>query len=181
MNDETPNIYEMDDFELGQLGAIAAKPDANSRVAAALGIAPPVPMAPPSDQPLVAAPIASQDQITDDADYSRTNLYDIIKQGAKAVDQAMNLATESQHPRAYEVLAQLLAVQSANVDKLLQLQKVKKALTANTDNNNAMQAPQNINVANAIFVGSSNELVRMMRKEHTAPKVIAVDDPDRDE
>lgn len=153
--------------------------NANTALAQALGIATPATPTPNVPAPRPAPPIASNTQIEDDSQYARENIYGLIENGAKAIEDVMDVARESQHPRAYEVLGQLLKIQSDNVDKLLALQKNKKALLAPAAGEDAaMQAPQNINVANAIFVGSSSELVRMMRKEHVAPKTIELDDSD---
>lgn len=119
------------------------------------------------------APIQSDNKIEDDAEYARQEAYDLVQKGAEAIDQIMEVARESQHPRAYEVLAQMLKTQSDNLDKLLKIQKDKKQLLQQDPSNGA--GPASINVANAVFVGTSSELIRMIRKEQQTPYVIDVD------
>jgi len=126
-----------------------------------------------STKPLVEAPIASNNQIHDDAEYARVNVFDVIEQGAKAIEMASELARESQHPRAFEVLGQLLKVQTENIDKLLKIQKDRKQLQ---DNSSAVQQSPSINNSNVVFVGTTDELVRMMRKNHSSPTVIEIED-----
>ena len=144
--------------------------DANTSVAVALGITPaPVPAVTPP-QARIERPIASNSQIENDAEYARTNIYDIIEQGAKAVDLATNIASESLHPRALEVLGQLLKVQSDNVDKLLKLHADKQKLNAAAGISSVGASP--ITVQNAVFVGTTTELLDMIRREQ---KVIDVE------
>ena len=102
-------------------------------LAEALGLDPPRDVVIHVAKPAVAAPIASDNQISTDSTYVRDNIIDVIQKGSESLDQIMELARESAHPRAYEVLAQLLKVQSDNVDKLLKLHADMKSLNTNTD------------------------------------------------
>ena len=144
----------------------------NTKLEEALGLSP---QPTPNTAVVVArppAPIASDNKIEDDAEYARQEVYELVQKGAEAIDQIMEVARESQHPRAYEVLAQMLKTQSDNVDKLLKIQKDKKQLLQ-PDPTNPNTAP--INVANAVFVGTSSELIRMIRKEQKDPYVLDID------
>jgi hypothetical protein len=132
----------------------------------------PITEAPPP-KPLIPRPIESDDKISGDADYARSNILEIIEQGARAIEMASELAHESMHPRAFEVLGQLLKVQSDNVDKLLKLHADKKKLNTNDA---TQQGNTTINAANAIFFGTSDDLVRLMRREHTSPRIIELED-----
>lgn len=153
--------------------------NASQALAEALGLSTPAPngIVPMIEvKPLVPRPNASDTQIPADAEYVRQNLYEIIEQGARAIEIAQNLFMESQHPRAGEVLGQLLKTQADNMNQLLKVHADVKKLYAN----DTIQMPinQTTNIANAIFVGTSDELVRMMRKEHTTPLTIKIDDND---
>jgi hypothetical protein len=148
--------------------------NANTALAAALGLDTLVatPRKPPAA--LIPRPIASDDMIPGDADYARSNLIEIIEKGSESVDQAMELARESQHPRAFEILAQLLKVQADNVEKLLQIHQAQKDL--NRQDTHDAPVHNTTNIANAIFCGTSNDLVRMMRQNHVTPLTIDVDE-----
>ena len=154
-----------------ELQALTKHLDANSKIAVALGIAPPVetPLVPV--KPRIDRPVASNSQIENDAEYARTNIYDIIEQGASAVAEAQNLARESAHPRAFEVLAQLLKVQSDNVDKLLKLHQDKQKLNAATTSGTSNMP---VNIEKAVFVGTTAQLLDMIRSE-TPVNAIDVD------
>jgi hypothetical protein len=138
-------------------------------LATALGLDPTMAVATHAHMPAISPPIASGDQTTADAEYARTNIIDIIQKGSESLDQAMELARESQHPRMYEVLGQILKVQSDNIDKLLKLHADLKKLTSNEENMaiaNKQNNQQPINVDQAIiFQGTSDELIRMVRGE----------------
>jgi hypothetical protein len=148
--------------------------NANTALAEALGLNTLVPTPPRPPAPLIPRPIESEDRIPGDADYARSNIIECIERGSESVDQAMEIARESQHPRAFEVLAQLLKVQAENVDKLLAIHQAQKNLNRQDIHDAPVQ--QTTNIANAIFVGTSNDLVRMMRREHTTPLTINVED-----
>ena len=145
----------------------------NTKLEEALGLSP---QPTPNTAVVVArppAPIVSDSKIEDDAEFARQEVYDLVSKGGEAIEQIMEVARESQHPRAYEVLAQMLKTQSDNVNQLLKIQKDKKQLLQPDDAATGNPAP--INVANAVFVGTSSELIRMIRKENKEPYVIDID------
>src|ERR1700690_2104367 len=95
--------------------------NASTALESALGLDPSTEIVTIPQKPLIEPPIESDDQISTDAQYARKNIIDIIQRGQESLINAMSLAYESQHPRAFEILGQILKVQSDNVDKLMKL------------------------------------------------------------
>jgi uncharacterized protein YaaN involved in tellurite resistance len=93
-----------------------------------------------------------------DYEYTRGNLYSIIEKGQEAINSILELAQESETPRAYEVAGQLIKNVSDATDKLIDLQKKMKDLEAEE----TPKGPQN--VTNALFVGSTAELQKLLKK-----------------
>lgn len=93
-----------------------------------------------------------------DSNYARENYYKLIEKGEQSIDSIYKIAKESMHPRAFEVLAQLLKTQSDNVDKLMKLQKEKKEIIGKSTNTGG-----NVSVDKAIFVGSTSELLKQIK------------------
>lgn len=99
-----------------------------------------------------------------DADYSRSNYYNLIEKGNEALDGILEVAKESQHPRAYEVAANMIKNLSDVTEKLMILQKQQKELKK--DDSVAGPTSQNINVEKAaVFVGSTADLLKKLRDE----------------
>jgi len=99
-----------------------------------------------------------KNEVEKDYEYSRANLYSIIEKGQEAINGIMEVAGESASPRAYEVAGQLIKSVADTTDKLMDLQK--KVKDVNEDN-----APKTNNVTNnALFVGSTSELSKMLKK-----------------
>ena len=101
-----------------------------------------------------------KDDVTRDYEYTRGNLYSIIEKGQEAIDGILELAQESDMPRAYEVAGQLIKSVSDATDKLMDLQK--KLKDVNEEDNK--KSPTN--VTNALFVGSTAELAKMIKQEN---------------
>lgn len=94
------------------------------------------------------------EDIDDDFAKVRNNLHQIIHKGNDALDEALMVAKTSEHPRAFEVVGQLIKTMvDANKD-LLDIQKKLKDIKKTDDH----KASQNIQAENAIFVGTSAEL-----------------------
>ena len=93
-----------------------------------------------------------------DYEYTRGNLYSIIEKGQEAINSILELAQESETPRAYEAAGQLIKNVSDATDKLIDLQKKMKDLEAE----DTPKGPQN--VTNALFVGSTAELQKLLKK-----------------
>ena len=96
-----------------------------------------------------------------DADYSRANYYNLIEKGNEALEGILEVAKESQHPRAYEVAANMIKNLSDVTEKLMILQKQQQELKPKDE----LAGPTNINVDKAVFVGSTAELLRQLKNE----------------
>lgn len=100
----------------------------------------------------------SSGDIDTDYRYARENLYDIIENGSHALNELVEIAKASEHPRAFEVVASLMkTLTDANKDLLDIQSKVKKLKQDDT----VQQGPNN--VTNALFVGSTTELQSMLK------------------
>ena len=101
----------------------------------------------------------STDDIKKDYDYTRGNLYSIIEKGQEAINGILELAQESEMPRAYEVAGQLIKNVADATDKLMDLQKKLK------DVEEEKQSRGPSNVTNALFVGSTAELAKLLKEK----------------
>lgn len=99
----------------------------------------------------------SEEDIQKDYEYTRGNLYSLIEKGQEALNGALELAQETDSPRAYEVTGQLIKSISDATDKLLDLQKKLKEVNAEEK----QKGPSTVN--NALFVGSTAELAKMLK------------------
>jgi hypothetical protein len=99
----------------------------------------------------------TQDDITKDYEYTRGNLYSIIEKGQEAINGILELAQESEMPRAYEVAGQLIKSVSDATDKLMDLQKKLKDVEEETK----QKGPSTVN--NALFVGSTADLAKIIK------------------
>jgi hypothetical protein len=96
--------------------------------------------------------------IDDDAEFARQNIRELIQKGNDAVEGILHVAKESEHPRAYEVAANLIKNLSDLNKDLMEIQKRKKDLVPQEHKNFG-----NINVDKAVFVGSTTELVKFLK------------------
>jgi len=101
----------------------------------------------------------NKSDVDNDYKYSRDNYYDLIQKGQEAIEGILEIAKEGQHPRAYEVAGQLITNVAQTVDKLQDLQKKLKDLKD-------LPKTANQNIKNALFVGSTAELQKMLKKEN---------------
>ena len=115
-----------------------------------------VPAAPKAE---IVDTTATKDQLKKDYEYTRGNLYSLIEKGQEAVDGILELAQESDQPRAYEVAGQLIKHVGDVADKLVDLQKKvneienpKKSKEVNTTNN-------------TMFVGSTADLAKFLKQQ----------------
>jgi hypothetical protein len=102
---------------------------------------------------------STKEQLKKDYEYTRGNLYSLIEKGQEAVDGILELAQESDQPRAYEVAGQLIKHVGDVADKLVDLQKKvaeienpKKTKEVNTTNN-------------TMFVGSTADLAKFLKAQ----------------
>jgi len=94
--------------------------------------------------------------IDNDYKYQRENFYNLIERGQDAIDGILDLARESEHPRSYEVAGNLIKQVAEVTEKLGDLQTKMKKLKEVPNS-----APKN--VTNALFVGSTAELQKMLK------------------
>jgi hypothetical protein len=99
-----------------------------------------------------------QDDIKKDYEYTRANLYSLIEKGQEAINGIMELAGESDSPRAYEVAGQLIKSVGDVTDKLIDLQKKLKDVEEDT-----IKTTNNV-TNNAVFVGSTSELSKLLKQ-----------------
>ena len=99
----------------------------------------------------------TKNDIEKDYEYTRGNLYSIIEKGQEAINGILELAQDSEMPRAYEVAGQLIKSVSDATDKLMDLQKKLKDVEEETQ----QKGPSTVN--NALFVGSTAELQKMLK------------------
>ena len=99
----------------------------------------------------------TKDDVTKDYEYTRGNLYSIIEKGQEAINGILELAQESEMPRAYEVAGQLIKSVSDATDKLMDLQKKLK----DVEEEKVQKGPSTVN--NALFVGSTAELGKLLK------------------
>ena len=101
---------------------------------------------------------SSSDDIEKDYDYTRANLYSLIEKGQESLNGIMELAGESASPRAYEVAGQIIKSVADTTDKLMELQKKVKEVDEDK------QKTTNNVTNNAVFVGSTSDLSKMLKK-----------------
>jgi hypothetical protein len=103
---------------------------------------------------------SSTEDIKKDYEYTRGNLYSLIEKGQEAINGILELAQESEMPRAYEVAGQLIKNVADATDKLMELQKKLKDVEEETHT----KGPTN--VTNALFVGSTAELSKLLKNSN---------------
>ena len=105
----------------------------------------------------------NKDDSTRDYEYTRGNLYSLIEKGQEALDSIMEVAQEGQQPRAFEVVSQLIKNVADTTDKLVDLQQKMKVLKEEDP-----RGPSTVN--NALFVGSTAELQKLLKKQSDPKK-----------
>ena len=132
--------------------------DPFSDIDKALGVFDPVETAIKQNSVIVPkkVPQSNDDDIDNDYKYQRENFYGLVERGQDAIDGILELAKEGEHPRAYEVAGNLIKQVAEVTEKLGDLQEKMRKLkeVPNT-------APKN--VTNALFVGSTAELQKMLK------------------
>lgn len=111
-----------------------------------------------SSSEIMITPI--KDDIISDYEYTRNKYYQILEKGNEALNSALEVAQNTDHPRAYEVVGQLLKHNADIVDKLLDLQK--KLIELNNQNN--IKNSTTI-TNNSLFVGSTAELQKLLKSQ----------------
>ena len=99
---------------------------------------------------------SNEDDIENDYKYQRENFYGLVEKGSQAIEGILELAKEGEHPRAYEVAGNLIKQVAEVTEKLGDLQEKMRKLKEVPNS-----APKN--VTNALFVGSTAELQKMLK------------------
>ena len=115
----------------------------------------------------------NKEDVDNDYKYSRDNYYNLVEKGQEAIQGILDIAKEGQHPRAYEVAGQLIGQVAQTVDKLQDLQKKLKQLKEVPNKTNA-------NIKNALFVGSTAELQKMLKGDKNENIKSATTTPEKD-
>ena len=102
-------------------------------------------------------PVVTDDDSDSDFQYARENLYNLIERGQDGLDELLEIAKASQHPRAFEVVGQLVDKLTTTNKELLNLHKSKKDIKTEKG------GPTSVN--NNLFVGSTAELQKFLKKE----------------
>ena len=110
------------------------------------------------EPPVVREEDKDKTDTDNDYKYSRENYYNLIEKGQEAIQGILDVAKEGQHPRAYEVAGALIKNVADTVDKLQDLQKKLKDLKE-------LPKSANTQIKNALFVGSTNELQKMLNRK----------------
>src|SRR6056297_2969088 len=101
----------------------------------------------------------NNNEIQDDYDYARSKYYNLAEKGDEAIDLMLDLARESEHPRAFEVLSTMIKQNAEVADRLMELQKKRKEVRLVDQKENPQQLTQN-----NVYVGSTTDLQRMLHK-----------------
>ena len=109
-----------------------------------------------TNKKVVVKPSSNEDDIENDYKYQRENFYGLVEKGSQAIDGILELAKEGEHPRAYEVAGNLIKQVAEVTEKLGDLQEKMRKLKEVPNS-----APKN--VTNALFVGSTAELQKMLK------------------
>jgi hypothetical protein len=101
-----------------------------------------------------------ESDLDDDYNAARKNLKDLVSKGNVAIEQLMAIATDTEHPRAFEVVATLIKNTAEANEKLMGIQKSIIELK------NIKKNDSSVNVDKAIFVGSTSELSKLLRNRN---------------
>jgi hypothetical protein len=101
--------------------------------------------------------VTTNNVVEDDAEFARRNLKNLIEKGNTAVDGILNVASATDHPRAFEVAATMLKTMADMNKDLLEIQKRKRDLQPQITNHT-------VNVDKAVFVGSTAELLKQLKE-----------------
>lgn len=109
---------------------------------------------------------AQSEKIDYDYDKTRANLHSLLAQGQEALMHALEVAKQSEHPRAFEVVGNLVKQLSEVNAQLLDIHEKKQKLDGKTDKKDDVST-KNVTNNNAIFVGSTTELNKMIKNMTT--------------
>ena len=120
--------------------------------------------------------MSNENEIQDDYDFARAKYYNLAKKGDEAIDLMLDLARESEHPRAFEVLSNMIKQNAEVADRLMELQKKTKDVRNTEDQQK--QLPNSM-TQNNVYVGSTTDLQRMLHNK-IDQKAKTIDQTDND-
>ena len=115
--------------------------------------------------------MSDSDRIKNDYEYSRDTLFDLINKGRNALEDMIEVARESEHPRAFEVLSGLIKNVADVNDKLMDLNKKHKDINVKED---SKALPQGGTTNNTVFIGSTTDLQKMIKGANDPNNVIDI-------
>ena len=118
----------------------------------------------------------SKKNIKDDYDYSRETYYDLLEKGKQSLELMIEVARESEHPRAFEVLSGMIKNVGEISDSLMDLHKKKKDY-------DKVEEPKELpgTTNNNVFIGSTSDLQRMLHQQDNEEKVVDISDFKKDD
>jgi len=111
---------------------------------------------------VLPATINDDEQKDTDFQYARENMYHIIERGRDAMDELLEIAKAEESPRAFEVFGQLLKNMTDTQEKLMELHRKKQIIENDGERQEVTKAQ---NVTNALFVGSTADLLKLVKRE----------------
>jgi len=111
-------------------------------------------------EPSVPAPMTHTEQADKDYDFARENMYSVIEKGTTALEELLSVATQSQHPRAYEVLATTMKTLIDANKELVALSKHK--VEEEKLNDDPQHVPSKNVTNNNLFVGTTHDLLKVL-------------------
>ena len=118
----------------------------------------PTPEMAPEPPARIIPKVGKDDDI--DYNYARENYYNLIERNQDAVEEMLEIAKQSEHPRSFEVVGQLIKAGLDANEALMKLHKTKKELSIE-------KSGGDVNVNNAVFVGSTAELQKLLKSKRT--------------
>ena len=118
--------------------------------------------------------MSDENEINDDYDYARSKYYNLAEKGDEAIDLMLDLARESEHPRAFEVLSNMLKQNAEVADRLMELQKKKKEVRLIDQKH----LPNGNMTQNNVYVGSTTDLQRMLHDRIDEKSTKTIDQTD---
>ena len=121
--------------------------------------------------------MSNEKELQDDYDFARSRYYSLAEKGEEAIDLMLDLARESEHPRAFEVLSTMLKQNAEIADRLMDLQKKTKEVKAS----NQKQLPPGTVTQNNVYVGSTTDLQRLLHERKSVIEHKAAEEKDVDQ
>lgn len=120
--------------------------------------------------------MSNEKEIQDDYDFARSKYYNLAEKGDEAIELMLDLARESEHPRAFEVLSNMMKQNAEIADRLMELQKKTKDVRQSDD---TKQLPNQM-TQNNVYVGSTTDLQRMLHNKIEEKNRAVIDNDDED-